>query len=118
MNAHRLTISHADTCLPDYWSGHHLAHVSIPVYAGMTPADIRAALHSEVSASAFAGNVAYTTLETDEWHAACHAAIDAMTFHSGDGATYFNHLEDDDGAGDSVYAYFVFINDDHESITE
>lgn len=23
---------HVDTCLPDYWGGHHLAHISVPIY--------------------------------------------------------------------------------------
>lgn len=32
----KLECCHADTCLPDYWSGHHLPHVQIAVWRGMT----------------------------------------------------------------------------------
>jgi hypothetical protein len=36
--SYKFDIIHADTCLPDYWSGHHLPHVQIPVFNGMVSA--------------------------------------------------------------------------------
>ena len=38
------TLAHADTCLPDYWSGHHLPHISVPVCRSMTAGELRDAL--------------------------------------------------------------------------
>lgn len=47
---------HADTCLPDYWSGHHLPHVQIGVWPGMSLEQIRAAIRSEISQGAIMGS--------------------------------------------------------------
>ena len=47
---------HADTCLSDYWSGHHLPHVQIPVYRGMTLKEVKDAIRSELSQGAVMGS--------------------------------------------------------------
>ena len=52
----RIEIDHADTCLPDYWSGSHKAHVSVPVTRGMSAKELRQAIKSEINQSAIAGN--------------------------------------------------------------
>lgn len=38
-----LECCHADTCFPCYWSGYHLPHVQIPVWRGMTLAEMQKA---------------------------------------------------------------------------
>ena len=50
----KLECLHADTCLPDYWGGHHLAHVQIPVYRGMTLKAIKESIRDEDSESVYA----------------------------------------------------------------
>lgn len=52
----KLELCHADTCLPEFWSGHHRAHVQIAVWPGMTMKDIREAIKSELSQGAVAGS--------------------------------------------------------------
>lgn len=50
----KVTIAHADTCLRDYWSGHHLPHLQIPAYR-MTFAELRRQLRDEIREGAVAG---------------------------------------------------------------
>ena len=45
-----------DVCLPDYWGGLHLAHVSIPVYNGMKMKDIKQSIINELREGAVCGN--------------------------------------------------------------
>ena len=53
----KITCSHLDTCLSDYWSGHHLPHVMIPVTRRkMSLAEIRRAIRSEIAQGAVMGN--------------------------------------------------------------
>lgn len=37
----KVNIAHADTCLSDYWSGHHLPHVAIMALPSMSFKDVR-----------------------------------------------------------------------------
>ena len=104
----KLEILFADVCLPDYWGGHHLAHICIPVFKDMTEKQIRESLHSEVSQGAFAGNVPWEITESQAWYDACHAAIDNLEFLKGANGLYFSDLEESDEYSDPVYAYFVF----------
>lgn len=101
----RLECAHADTCLSDYWGGHHLPHAVIPAYR-MTFAELRKQLHSEVSQGAIAG--ATYDPDNDAWHTAAHAAINRDVRPAKKGARIvFTDLEPDcDGEG--PYAYFVF----------
>lgn len=109
----RLECAHADTCLSDYWSGHHRPHVSIYAAHGMTFAAVRRAILSELSAGAIAGADATPELiESDAWHKAARAAVRRDIRPARKGArNAFPDLErasdDDDGA--SVMAYFVFM---------
>lgn len=105
----KLECLHAQTCLPDYWGGHHLAHVSVPVVSGMTADQLRKDLKSEISQGAIAGSDMrfYESLEAyDEacWEAA-RQAIDEL--HIIDGPLFLG-LTDNQEGDDSVYAYFVF----------
>ena len=53
----KMTCSHADTCLSDYWSGHHLPYVMIPVTRRkMSLAEIRRAIRSEIAQGAVMGS--------------------------------------------------------------
>lgn len=106
----KLNCHHADTCLPDYWSGHHLPHISIPVFHGMHAADVRRALHSEVSEGAIAGNFSEESA-TEADYKRMHAAIDRDVRCAQKGRRRcFENLDKqtEDDAELSVYAYFVF----------
>jgi hypothetical protein len=47
---------HADTCLSDYWGGHHRPHIQIAAYP-MTIAELKRQLISEVNQDAVMGNL-------------------------------------------------------------
>ena len=113
---------HADTCLSGYWSGHHLPHVQIPVYRGMTLAQVKSALHSELNeyvsgagelACAFDYDLSTDKEYTDQLHKAAHAAVNRMRLADKRKRKLFMDLEestdDDDDCGESVYAFFVFV---------
>ncbi len=111
----KATISHASTCLSDYWGGHHLPHISVPVYKGMTLRELKHALRIEVSHDAIAGN--YDVIEKDGWYDAARAAIDAIELidnTQGDNALPFDDVLDapEYDADAMIYAHFVFIIED------
>lgn len=48
---------HADTCFSDYWPGHHMPHVMIPVTRRkMSLSEIRHAIRSEIEQGAVMGS--------------------------------------------------------------
>lgn len=114
---------HADTCLSDYWSGHHLPHVQIPVYRGMTLKDVKRSLRSELSQGAVMGStdaarllsigpfVPYSEAYVDQLNEAACAAIDAIELRDPENDHCFMDLEEstDEDCSDSVYAFFVFV---------
>lgn len=117
MNHERIVLAckHAGTMLPDYWGGHHLAHLQVPVDRGTTITQLRAALHSELNEGAVAGNDRRTRDDSgpdgDAWYKAAHAAIerDVRLKHPRTTLRPFGHLEADAGEdGASIYAFFVF----------
>lgn len=105
---------HVDTCLPDYWGGHHLAHVAIPVYGPMNLKDIKRALHSEINQGAIAGNDERTRDDSgevgDTWFYRAHAAVNRIKPTKKGQRLFFTDITpcDEDDCCDSVYAYFVF----------
>ena len=110
-----LACQHAGTMLPDYWSGHHLAHIQVPVDRGTTITQLRAALHSELSQGAIAGSDRRTRDDVDEfgaWLKAAHAAIDrdVRLKHPRTTLRPFRDLEAQLDGDYSVYAYFVFAD--------
>ena len=114
LSAHRMHLEccHADTCLPSYWGGHHLAHIQVAVHNGMSFDALKADLRRELNEGAIAG-ADYPGTHNDQWYAAAVAAVNAMTVNPGvDPAHLFKDLEvgDDepDDDGESVYAFFVF----------
>lgn len=114
----KLICAHADTCLPDYWGGHHLPHVAVPVSRDTTFADLRSMIIDELRAGAVAGADATPedTYENDEWYYAAIRAVMCDVQPPDRGVEYpFHDLDvsdDEDEGSESVYAYFVFIRED------
>lgn len=119
---YKLELCHADTCLPDYWSGHHRAHLQIPVYKGMTLKAIKQALKDEIRQGAVMGteHLAYIlssgfVLPEEEKEAraatrATYAAINRMKPAKKGQRTFFRDIESCDAESDySVCAFFVFM---------
>jgi len=112
--SYTLECLHADTCLPDYWGGHHLPHVQIPVYPGMTLKEIKAELHSELNQGAVGGSDERTRDDSgpvgDLWFKKAHAAVNRLKPATKGQRTFFTDLEEpsDDDDTNSVYAFFVF----------
>ena len=121
MNCH-----HADTCLSDYWSGHHLPHVMIPVTRRkMSFAEIRRAIRSEIAQGAVMGSGDDARLlsadmvrpeeeeeekRADALTAAAYAAINRDVKGACKGQRYVDtgvEMTDDEHA-DMVCMYFVF----------
>lgn len=118
----KLQCIHADTCLADYWGGHHLAHVAVPVWPGMTIQQLRDALHTEVTVGAVMGSTVAARLLSEDMSSPsdqtlaeqlyrdAHAAIDRDVVMSKPQKEYpFGYLEIErpDERSD-VMAYFVF----------
>ena len=67
---------HADTCLPDYWGGHHLPHVAVPVSRDTTFADLCSMIIDELREGAMAGDATLEeTYEDEDWY---YSAIRAV----------------------------------------
>ena len=110
----KLKCSHVSTCLPDYWGGHAKAHISVPVYSGMKADELRKVLKKEVDPCGIAGADARFYDNEPEHDAGCwdaaEKAIDEL--HIPDGPLFLglaSQCEDDDC---SVYAYFIFEDDE------
>lgn len=112
----KLTCIHADTCLPDYWGGHHLPHVAVPVSRDTTFADLREAIIVELWMGAVAGADAMPedTYENAEWYDAACEAVERDVQPRDPSVQYpFRDLDSsEDEDSESVYAYFVFIRED------
>lgn len=108
----QLECVHADTSLPDYWGGHNIAHISIPVYGRMSLKDIKSALHSELNQGAIGGSDERTRDDTgeigDAWFHRAHAAVNRIKPSKKGQRVFFDDVPIDDDADYSVYAYFVF----------
>lgn len=103
---------HADTCLPDYWAGHHLPHIAIPVWPCMTPAQLRDDLARELRDGPILGSADPAITESDAFHRRALAAIRKIKPARKGARKLFSDLDDpaDPEAWDSesVYAYFCF----------
>ena len=116
----KLEICHADTCLPDYWSGHHRAHVQIPVTPGMSGTDIRKAIKSEIAQGAVAGSddIAFLLsadyvgadreVDADKVTKAVYAAINKIRPARKGQRRFFTDIDASDDA-ETVYAFFVIV---------
>ena len=112
-----LECCHADTCLSDYWSGHHLPHVHIPVWRGMTLAQIKAAILAELGECIQGADADFLhdwrdehdQARADAWHRRARAAVHRMKPAKKGQRRFFLDLEpqtEDDT--ETVYAFFVF----------
>ena len=120
----KLEIVHVSTCLPDYWSGHHRAHVSVPVWHGMTLEQLKGELRSEIAQGAVAGSDGVTELlalgwssseEIDAAYKAAHDAVDDLTVADGvDPDFLFSDLDPADEDCESVYAYFLIVDTEND----
>lgn len=118
----KIEVCHADTCLPDYWGGHHMPHVQIPVYPGMPLADIKRAIRSELVQGAVAGSDDNARLlsadmvrpeeekRADRLTRAAYAAVNRMRPARKGQRRFFTDIEaPTDDCCESVYAFFVFV---------
>lgn len=119
----KMTCSHADTCPTDYWGGHHLPYVMIPVTRRkMSIAEIRRAIRSEISQGAVMGSGDDTRLlsadmvqageekRADALIAAAYAAVNRDVKGSRKGQRYVDTGVTAVGEYDwqTVYMFFVF----------
>lgn len=113
-------IVYVNTCLPDYWSGHHKAHVCIPVWNGMTFNELKSSLHSEIAQCAVCGSDTIAEMlslsgdfsdeATSTAYQAAHDAVDAITLSESANPNHlFSNLDLDDD-GETVYAYFLIVD--------
>lgn len=116
----KMNCCHADTCLPDYWRGHHLPHVMTPVTRRkMSFAEIRRLIREELRQGAVMGNGEDAELlradyVSNEWRAnmltrAAHAAVNRDVKGAKPGARYVDTGVSEFGDDcETVYLYFVF----------
>lgn len=117
----KLEFVHADTCSSDYWSGHHLPHVCIPVRPRMTLREIKSAIYSELRMRAVMGSNDDTRLLSsdfidlkDEKRAdmltrAAYAAVNRIRGAKKGQRVFFTDLEASADEADGVYAWFVLV---------
>ena len=112
---------HADTCLSGYWSGHHLPHVQIAVWRGMTLKQIKEAIRRELREGAVAGSCDAARLlsadmvrpceekQADALTRAAYAAVNKIKPAVKGQRRFFTDLEDSDDSddGETVWAFFV-----------
>ena len=115
----KLECCYADTCLPDYWSGHHLPHVMIPIRKGMTLKEIKEYIKLELSNGAIMGSTENARLlsadlvradevkQADMVTRAAYAAVNRIKPANKGQRRFFNDIEFDEF--ETVYAFFVFV---------
>jgi hypothetical protein len=106
----KLNAHHYDTCTSDYFSGHHAPHLQIPVYKGMTLKEIKQSLLDELNIGYIGGSFDYELRENEAFHARIKAAINRIRAQSRQ-RKFFMDLEETDDDDYTVYAFFVFLDD-------
>lgn len=106
-------LQHAGTCLSDYWGGHHLPHVSVPVDGTTTAKEALEGVRAELGQGAVAGSLSWEVIESEEFYAACMKAVQELQELNEDilDKPAFPTLEvqGDDDCSESVMAFFVFV---------
>lgn len=112
----KYSLVHVDTCLSDYWGGHPLHHVSIPVDGATTVKEVYDQIRSELNQGAIAGSFDWETVELEEFHIACMKAVQELEQSNTDilNKAAFPYLEPFDDSGESVMAFFVFVPEEEE----
>jgi len=103
----KLICYHYDTCLPDYFGGHHAPHVCIPAYP-MSLIELKDAIRSEINQGAIGGSLSYENAESEKLYKAMIEAVNEIEFNDGI-RQCFNDVEKDDDY--NVMAYFVFLDE-------
>lgn len=115
-----LECCHADTCFPCYWSGHHLPHVGIPVFRGMTLAQIKQEIIDELRQGFVMGSDRDAELmrfdlipaedepRADALTRRAYAAVRRMKPATKGRRRFFLDLEPQTEDDETVYAFFVF----------
>lgn len=114
VTAMKYQLQHVATCLSDYWGGHHLPHVSIPVDGTTTVKKVLESVRSELSQGAIAGSLDRKVIESEEFHTACMQAVQELSELNVDilnkiAFPNLDALEGDDDCSESVMAFFVFV---------
>lgn len=110
----KLECAHVSTCLPDYFGGHHLAWVCIPIYKALSLVEIKSAIRSELNQGAIGGSDERTRDDSgeigDAWFYRAHAAVNRIKPTKKGQRRFFADVETPNGdeSEDCVYAYFVF----------
>jgi hypothetical protein len=112
--------AHADTCLPDYWRGHHLPHIAVLVWHGMTFVALKEAIRNELRQGYVSGSCdAARVLQADYVAPEEEAVADALTraayaavnrikpARKGQRKLFMDLDPIDDDEGPDVCAYFV-----------
>lgn len=121
----KINCLHVDTCLNDYWSGHHLPHIAVPVYRRMRIGELRKALHNELNQGCVMGCDTDARLlhadmvrpheekRADQLTRAAHAAInrDVKMRKPGKSLPFWNELQDYDESDNDCYVYAYFVLD-------
>lgn len=94
-------VVHADTCLPDYWGGHHLPHVQICVRP-MYLKEIKEAILAELSYGAIAGRYE----DSEENYRALQNAAKRLKNAPGFRGKHFKDVSQEEDF--PIYAFFVF----------
>ena len=102
---------HADTCLPDYWGGHHKAHLQIPICGPMTLKEVKESLKYELSEYTLGCDEFAESLREFEPKAMrkAIAAINRLERSKKDRKKLFSDVEVSGEGYDFVYAFFVFM---------
>lgn len=112
-----IKIALVDVCLPDYFGGHHLPVLQVPVDGATTRRQIANMLHSELNI----GVINYQLDESNIDHEDVRKAIDECLFFDDqrkpDDVIFPDldvYSEDsfDESVYDSVYAFFVVVSED------
>lgn len=114
----KYSLVHADTCLPDYWGGHHLPHVAVYVDGTTTVQEVLDGVKSELNQGAIAGSLDWEVQESEEFHAACMKAVQELSELNVDilNKPAFPDLEvfQEEDEGPYVLAFFVFVPEEDE----
>ncbi|MDC0600085.1 hypothetical protein OAO65_02125 [Flavobacteriales bacterium] len=96
--------------MPDYFGGHHLPYLQIPVDGETTKEQLKQQLKDELNQGAIGGNQLYDVTESDLFHYLANQAINHLVINS---ELPFEELEPFNEHDESVYAYFLLIPYNH-----
>ncbi len=111
----KLKISHVGACLPEYWGGHHRAHISICAWPGMTLRAIKEQLRMALRQGAVMGSCRLSHLlssdiikaseikEADQATRAAYAAVGRIRPGKKGQRRFFMDIEK------GQMSYFVFM---------